>query len=78
MELGAAVVQAAQPVALQELAECFAAILMAFKVQEDGFQVVLRRRIRRSEPDAHIIISAALKLEYSNGIRQDNDLKSGF
>ncbi len=58
MELGAAVVEAAQPVALQQLAESLAAVLMAFKVQEDGFQVLLRRRVGRSEPEENIIINA--------------------
>ncbi len=51
MELGAAVVQAAQPVALQQLAERLAAILMTFQVLEDGFQVLLRGRVGRSEPE---------------------------
>ncbi len=51
VELGAAVVQAAQPVALQELAERLAAVLMALQVLEDGFQVLLRGRVGRSEPE---------------------------
>ncbi len=63
MELGAAVVQAAQPVALQQLAESLAAVLMALQVLEDGFQVLLRGRVGRSEPEENIIISAELKLE---------------
>jgi hypothetical protein len=55
VELGAAVVEAAQPVALQELAERLAAVLMALQVLEDGFQVLLRRRVGRSEPEENII-----------------------
>ncbi len=51
MELGAAVVQAAQPVALQKLAERLPAVLMALQVLEDGFQVLLRGRVGRSEPE---------------------------